>query len=339
MCSGMSVLPCHAHAHAHVRTRITRTHLAPAATRRRRRSDGHNGGLPAAAPRVHEPGTSHTISGVVAGMTSAPAQKAQSHAHAYHSSASNAGTRTGIHAREYTHTHTHTRPHTHGHAHGNSRTRVQTHAHAATHTQPRAREFTHAHTRTRTRGHTNAGTRTGTHARAHTHPHARPHTHGHAHGNSRTRVHAHIDIGFGVSPLTPKFAVCWSGDGYGHVLWPPRTNTRIGDVQTSSVRYCRHLHGNVSQFEHAHAKHATRVRPHTHTHMFGKPRLQCRDGTAQTEPTSDGSKTQTRLRIHRIAQCHAGEAHTQIRLAPARDYTHYIHVCLNLVSLHVHDRC
>jgi hypothetical protein len=27
----------------------------------------------------------------------------------------------------------------------------------------------------------------------------------------------------------------------------------------------------------------------------------------------------------------------QIRLAPAREYTHYIHVCVHLVSLHAHD--
>ena len=40
-------------------------------------------------------------------------------------------------------------------------------------------------------------------------------------------------------------------------------------------------------------------------------------------------QTQTRLRIYRIAQCHAREARIKIRLAPAREYTHCVHVCLS----------
>ena len=66
-----------------------------------------------------------------------------------------------------------------------------------------------------TRVHT--GTRTGIHARADTH------THTHAH---------HVDIWFGVRPLHSRLPS--SGDGYGHVLWPPRTSTTSAVPKTST---------------------------------------------------------------------------------------------------------
>ena len=47
-------------------------------------------------------------------------------------------------------------------------------------------------------------------------------------------------------------------------------------------------------------------------------------------------RTQTQLRIHHIAQCHEREAHIKSG-APAREYKHYIHVCVHLVSVHAHD--
>ena len=147
--------------------------------RRRRRSDGHNGGLPAAAPRVHEPDTSHNISGVVADNTIRAFNRTRMPHTLVHT-----GTRTGIHAPADTHTHTHART-----AHHVDSDRVQ-------------RE-----------------------------------------------------------PTAPQIAVRWSGDGYGHVLWPPRTSTTSA-VPKTSTETCRtrtpmHDHGD---------HHAQMQNDHTRTH-------------------------------------------------------------------------
>ena len=207
-------------------------------------------------------------------------------------------THTRPRAREFTHarTRTHTRPHTHGHAHGNSRTRVHAHAHAATHTRPRAREFNHA----------------------------------------RTRTHAahHVDIWFGVSPLPPQIAVCWPGDGYGHVLWPPRTSPRmetckhlqcgVADIYTET---CRSLNTRTPNMQH------DRTRTHIREATPSMRRHRSEETDLRTQQDADTAAHPSHCTVSRRRGSH------QIRLAPARDYTHYIHVCLNLVSVHVHDRC
>ena len=87
--------------------------------------DALSGGSAAAVPRLHS----------LAGDTSAPAH-AQSHAHAYHSSA-----QTRARAREFTHAHTRTC--TRGHTHTTTRTGIHARADTHTHTRP----HTHDHAR------------------------------------------------------------------------------------------------------------------------------------------------------------------------------------------------
>ena len=101
--------------------------------------------------------------------------------------------------------------------------------------------------------HTSAHTYTHTtyaHARGNAHVnHARAYTHSHTHTLAYSAHH--VDIWFGVSLLTEQIAILWQDDGYGHVIWPPRTIAPRAVLQTSTrtrvaVSTCSRAHAHAN---------------------------------------------------------------------------------------------
>jgi hypothetical protein len=176
----------------------------------------------------------------------------------------------------------------------------------------RSRAYTRKHTRTHTATHTNSAY-TQTHTATRKSKGAHTHTHNQRYSGARAHL---VHNWFGVSPVA-------------------RLTCRVVRAMPCSrdlrQMHPRHLHGKMSPFNtRAHsAKTLSRKKRAIciHAHMIAMRSVlrQHRSTCTNIRP----QQTQTRLRIYRIAQCHAREARIKIRLAPAREYTHCVHVCLS----------
>ena len=185
----------------------------------------------------------------------------------------------------------------------------------------RSRAYTRKHTRAHTTTHTNSA-----HTQTHTATRKSKGTHTHTH-TQRTRTLTQLRGRAGA----PRSQL---------VRREPRGTAGMAGGAGNAMQTCspdlrqmhpRHLHGKMSPFNtRAHsAKTLSRKKRATciHAHMIAMRSVlrQHRSTCTNIRP----QQTQTRLRIYRIAQCHAREARIKIRLAPAREYTHCVHVCLS----------